>query len=284
MIQRQAIAGLALSAAALIGLVLSAALSHWRRQGFFNRPFQYVNAMVDALVINACNFRPLHRRQLLSFMLKQNNTFLVSSLLFWRGPFAVVWRIPLAWVYSVYGVRVCRRFAHVCIEVLKNLPAITNPNARKKVQIKVIASGSITTPPPHKTPSVVLLGASPIVRPITLPMLDAGFAGSFLLEAPARLGMTGPKFAGSDNALGATRTLASPCYRRATGIFVRYVRSPTCDKQATEYPTREINKSWHFFTLKWITVIDAWQSAVNRFSGATLAKPFHFNLLRMCHG
>jgi hypothetical protein len=46
--------------------------------------------------------------------------------------------------------------------------------------------------------------------------------------------------------------------------------------EMTKPVANTVYESWHFFTLKWITVNGAWQSAVNSSSGATLAKHLHF--------
>jgi hypothetical protein len=47
-------------------------------------------------------------------------------------------------------------------------------------------------------------------------------------------------------------------------------------RERVEGLSRKIKSLWHFVTSKCVTGMGAWRSAVNRFSGATLAKHHHF--------
>lgn len=60
----------------------------------------------------------------------------------------------------------------------------------------------------------------------------------------------------------------SPITTTATGL----VFGSADNSNAIDCLTRKVNEFAHFFTLKCVTVIGAWQAAVNSFSGATLAK------------
>ena len=278
---RIAIAALSLSAAAFVGravhdlLAWLAGSPDWRGQGFLHGPSKVLNSMVDALVRYASDFSPFDGCQLPPVMFKKNYAALIPLLFFRGSPRAVIWRIWSVIVFAINRVSFAWRDTHVCKKVFKRTPSLANKNSAPAI-VRIVSARLIFAPLTHHVPSVVLLGAAPVVRPTTLPMFDVGFAGSFLLKTPARLRVSRPKFASSDNALSSARTVTFPSHGSATGVFVGSVFIPVYNKQAAKYPTREINKSWHFVTLKWFTVIGAWQSAVNSFSGATLAKQPNF--------
>lgn len=247
-----------------------------RRQGSLDRPAA-MNSGVYALVRYARQLCPLHWRERLPVVLKDGDIPLVSSLLFCGGPSAVVRVVSTVGVNPVDGVRGGGRCAHVKKERLETFaPPFAHLNSPSPVERVVGAAEAIATPE-HQPPSVVFLRGIPAVGVVALPMLEVLDAGHFPVQAPARLSVTRSEFVCPNGAISATRAAAHPRNRRPTRVGVRDICTPANNKQATEYLTRKINESWHFFTLKWLTVMGAWQAAVNSFSGATLAKHLHFS-------
>ena len=247
----------------------------WRGQCSFDRP-STLDACIDTLVRYARQFSPLHWRKCLPSMLKDWHATLISPLLLCRSPSAVVWVIPFAGVYSVDGVSACRCCAHVKKERFKTFaPPFAHINSPSSVE-RVIGAARVAATLAHQPPSVVFLCGIPAVWVAALPMPHVLDAGHFPMQAPARMSVTGSEFVRPNDAIRATRAAAYPCNRRSSRVEVWGICTPANNKQATKYLTGKIDKSWHFFTLKWLTVMGAWQAAVNSFSGATLAKQFHF--------
>lgn len=236
-----------------------------------------MNASMNALVRYPGYLRPLNWREPFPCVLKNRYAALVSSLFPCGGPTAVVFGVAGVVVDSVNRVACRRGGPHVGKEGLKaGAPLVTHDYSSPAV-LRVIRAAWVMTSLHHHRPSVVFLGCLATIRVAALSMLQILDASHLLLQAAARLCVPGAKFVCPNDTLTTARALTFPCHSRAPSVFALDIFASTYDKQAAKRTTGKVNKSWHFFTLKWITARSAWQAAVNSFSGATLAKPLYFS-------
>ena len=219
---------------------------------------------------------PLSQWSCRAVALNHAGVALVSRLFAWACPSTVLRKVAVVVVNAINGVLRSWGVAHVGKERLKTVePSATNSDSSTSVS-RVVGVCGFVAAPNHERPSVVFLGRPTAVRVAALPVLQVLDAGHFPMQAPARLSVTGSEFPSRYNTRCPARASAIPSHLEAAIPNVGDVFASAHDKQATKYLTGKINKSWHFFTLKWLTVIGAWQAAVNSFSGATLAKRVAF--------
>lgn len=219
---------------------------------------------------------PLSQWSCRAVALNHAGVALVSRLFAWACPSTVLRKVAFVIVNAINGVGRSWRYTHVSKEGVKAVaPSVAHSYASSAV-VHEVGVGGLMAAPNHERPSVVFLGGSTTIRVTALPVLQVLDTGHFPVQAPARLGVTASQFVGANDACRSAGAIAIPSHGKNTAAGMLNVLAPADNKQATECLTGKINKSWHFFTLKWLTVMGAWQAAVNSFSGATLAKRVAF--------
>jgi len=184
-------------------------------------------------------------------------------------PSAITRFVVTVYINAVNRVVTAWRFANVSKERLKAFaPPVAHGYTSPSID-GVVSAGRVVAPSLDVFPCAVFLRSRSAQVP-TLPVSHVVGRDEFSPKTPARLCESVRK-AGSDDSFfcSATANTRPLC----DGTFVVY--SPVFYEQATKSLTGKINK-FHFFTLKWFTVVGAWQAAVNSFSGATLAKRVAF--------
>jgi hypothetical protein len=232
----------------------------------------------DKPLIKTNNIRPVCQWLRNSVVRDHFRSSSVPVLFGFCGPTTVILRVSFVVVDSINGVIRRWRFSHVSQERMKVVkPTVTHSYPTGTVMIErwvvwVVAAGF------HAAPATVLLCSFSAVwhRCVAVGAVALSILNSFFfLKTPARTYSTARKMAGFSGFFSSAYTDAPPV--RSSSVCVSLLKNTLDNSQAVKFPTGKINKSWHFFTLKWLTVMNAWQSAVNRFSGATLAKrkPFY---------
>ena len=235
------------------------------RQRFFGRPAKF-QALVNPAPINAERFRPFGKRLGLAERLNEYAVALVSSLFRWRGPAAVIRAVVGIYVNAVNRVGASWRDSHISKEGLKFVPLLANLDSASTIVWVILAAG-IVAALHHVRPGLVFLGLLPNAG---MAVCGVGFGSRLPLKASARPRMTVGQLRPIDNGLRSALAPATPVGTSATNF------SKFQHRERVEGLSRKIKSLWHFVTSKWVTVIGAWRSAVNRFSGATLAKHHHF--------
>ncbi len=235
------------------------------RQRFFGRPAKF-QALVNLAPINAERFRPFGERLGVAERLNEYAVALVSGLFRRRGPAAIRGAVVGIYFNAVNRVGASWCGSHVGKEVLKFMPALANLDAAPAVACIVWAIG-VMAALHHVGPGLVFLGLLPNSG---MAVSGIGFGGLLALQASARPGVTVGQLRSIDNGLRAALAQAAPVGTSATNF------SKFQHRERVEGLSRKIKSLWHFVTSKCVTGMGAWRSAVNRFSGATLAKHHHF--------
>ncbi len=231
-------------------------------------------SVMNKLNVNTSVLTPLHNGFGESESSQIRVVSLISRLLFLCCPVAVFRRIRAVVIAPINRVLQCWGLTHVGKKVLERVPSFADEYAASSV-VRVIDAGFVGATLHHQSPSVVFLGDFLAIRPHRLPVFGVSGKKCLTMQATAGLRVPAGQLPGSNFNDPAAVALTCPfcrTQRNATGPVTNGE-----DSKASESFSCSINKARHFFTLKWFTVMDAWQSAVNRFSGATLAKRFYFN-------
>ena len=234
------------------------------RQRFFGGPAKF-QALVNLAPINAKRFRPFGERLGLAERMDEYAVALVSGLFRWSGPAAVIRAIVGIYVNAVNRVGAGWCGSHVGKEVLKLVPLLANLDSAPAVVWVILAAG-IVAALHHVCPGLVFLGLLPDAG---MAVRGVGFRSSLPLKASARPRMPVGQLRSINNGFGSALAPAAPVGSSATN-FRKFQH-----RECVEGLSRKIKSLWHFVTSKCVTGIGAWRSAVNRFSGATLAKPCH---------
>lgn len=235
------------------------------RQRFFGRPAKF-QALVNLAPIHAKRFRPFGKRLGLAERLNEYAVALVSGLFGWCCPAAIRGAVVGIYVNAVNRVSASWCGSHVGKEALKLVPLLANLDAAPAVVWVVLADGVVAALH-HVGPGLVFLGLLPNSG---MAVSGIGFGGLFALQASARPRVPIGQLRSVDNGLRAALAPAVPVGTSATN-FSKFQHS-----ECMEGLSRKIKPFWHFVTSKCVTGMGAWRSAVNRFSGATLAKHHHF--------
>lgn len=235
------------------------------RQRLFGRPAKF-QPLVNLAPINAERFRPFGERLGLAERLNEYAVALVSGLFRRRGPAAIRGAVVGIYFNAVNRVGASWCGSHVGKEVLKFMPALANLDAAPAVACIVWAIG-VMAALHHVGPGLVFLG---LLSGAGMAVRGVGFGSCLPLKASARSCVPVGQLRSINNGFSAAVTPAAP------------VGSPTTNfrkfqhRERMECLSRKIKSLWHFVTSKCVTGKGAWRSAVNRFSGATLAKPANF--------
>lgn len=276
---RYKIAGLGASAALLVALIKSISCRfsfapHWGKDGIINTPAQYAEAIEYYFAGYSFALFPLSHRGSLPVALKKYAGNFVTGLFLGSCPPAILRAVWSVVVDTIYGVLLAWGFPHILKKQVEILPSFTNIDSSTGISGEIIpclfrASSN------HQPPSVVLLCTSSTVR-ITRLTVNQVYGRRYVhLKAPARPCVSNSQLARRNVNDVTAVALTRPFSRGFTGSACSYGYLQYCE--ATEAHSSAVNKLWHFFTLKYVTVLNAWRLAVNKFSGATLAKPCNFN-------
>lgn len=235
------------------------------RQRLFGRPAKF-QPLVNLAPINAERFRPFGKRLGLAERLNEYAVALVSGLFRWRGPSAVIRAVVGIYVNSVNRVSASWCGSHVDKEALKLVPLLANLDAAPAV-VWVILAVSIVAASHHICPGLVFLG---LLSGAGMAVRGVGFGSCLPLKASARSCVPVGQLRSINNGFSTAVAPAKPVGTSTTN-FSKFQHS-----KCMEGLSRKIKPFWHFVTSKCVTGMGAWRSAVNRFSGATLAKPAHF--------
>jgi hypothetical protein len=203
----------------------------------------------------------------------------VSDLLGFSCPSAVLRKVAFVVVNAINRVLRGRGFTHVRQKRLKVIkPSVAHRDASATVVMESMVARVMATSL-HAAPSVVCLCASPSITVSVnrVPMLEVpltNFGNGFFRDATARFNAATLQVVGFDELFTTAGANTSPMC--ASSVFSGWFDNTLNNSQTPKYLTGKINK-FHFFTLKWLTVMGTWQAAVNSFSGATLAKQLHFS-------
>lgn len=234
----------------------------------------FVQPACKLLLSDASELCPLNEKLCHSIVSYVSGASAVPSLLGRACPSTVVGRVIFVVVYAIKRVSLCWRFTHIKKKSLKTIaPPVTHGDSPKTVIGIGVVSGVVATVFHQKPRQVFFVPASVRI-----------FFAHAVLEVERRSLISSTLFVKASTGFRVAASQCSPADYAGSSAFTEAV--PLCrDKpvhsvnyaQAPKHLTRQVNEFCHFFTSKWFTVMGAWQSAVNRFSGATLAKPLHFN-------
>jgi len=206
--------------------------------------------------------RPFRSRKSLPVVLNESGDPPVFNLLRLSGPFAVVRRIVSIVIDPVNRMFGTGGWPHVCNEVGKIEPSLANSNTSSAVVAK-FGIGRVIASIKHVMPSPVLFCSPAKFWAGCISMFKAAASGYVPLKASAGLCVAAFKLVPKRKYCFATRANTYPASPAAnlSGVFGGY-------KKPTERSTREVFRCFHFFTLKWLTVMGAWQSAVKPIFGS----------------
>lgn len=126
------------------------------RKDFAGLPAQG-KASADGIVMKAGFFGPLHNGFGHAFVGYANIAVSVIGLLLSRSPFAVIRSIALRIVDALNG-KALGSLAHVSLERLKIIPALTNPDAAPAISVIMSGIGTVTSGP-HLQPYAINRGS-----------------------------------------------------------------------------------------------------------------------------
>ena len=102
------------------------------------RCFSSVDSIVDSVVVNTCDFRPLSDSFTHTFKLNKMVCSSISGLLFFRRPSAVLRRIIKVIVNSIERVMAAGAIAHIGYKLAKALPLSAYSYASASISVVVV--------------------------------------------------------------------------------------------------------------------------------------------------
>ena len=220
---------------------------------------------IDQLAADATDLRPFGHCEAAPSALQKYACTLVSGLLCFGCPVAVVRTVRAVIISALNRVCWCRGQPHIRQKDVELTPSFTNINPPSAI-IGEVLGGRVGAARPKALPSVVFLRRllPAFTSRVAVPQVPSPVLLS--IKAAAGFCVASLKGAGFDGCAISAIAKAKP-----RDAFADIFCTPN-DSQAIKFLAGKINKLWHFVTSKWFTVRSAWRSAANRFSGATLAK------------